>query len=218
MSFYPASLSSVLRCCSLSLSFLPLGRGNWGIWDFASKTQGGKLCRIIWSVSPFSVLWNVIHTQETLSKEAQSSWLQPDNAPGSFQLLQILVLLSRLFVQLLPLCPSRGGVYLPSMLRSCQKMRAKLLPFWSQVRTLKKKKVYFSVKMAEAVMANVLCVQSCREPQEAHTACDRRWGERLACGVFFFDLTSTYHELVFLDKYLIHSKLCFQSQFQNSGW
>lgn len=132
MSLCPASLSSVLRCCSLSPSFLPSGGG--GTETLHQRNKEENFAESFEVFSPFSVLRNVIHTQETLSKEAQSSRLQPDNAPGSFQ-LQILVLLPWLFAQLLPLCPSRVGVYLRSMLRSCQKTRARLLPFWSQVHT-----------------------------------------------------------------------------------
>lgn len=136
---------SPVRVSSLPSSLLSIPpsvlRGGRDL-NFEQKTQGGKLCRKhLKCVPPSAVLRNVIHTQGTLSKEAESSWLKPDNAHGSLQLLQILVLLLWLFVLLLPLGPSRVFVYLCSVLRSCQKMRAGL-PFWPQVN-LQLTKVYF---------------------------------------------------------------------------
>lgn len=154
-SFTPFFCRSLLRCLSslptfVRVSSLPSSlpsippsvlRGGRDL-NFEQKTQGGKLCRKhLKCVPPSAVLRNVIHTQGTLSKEAESSWLKPDNAHGSLQLLQILVLLLWLFVLLLPLGPSRVFVYLCSVLRSCQKMRAGL-PFWPQVN-LQLTKVYF---------------------------------------------------------------------------
>lgn len=52
--------------------------------NFKQKTQGGKLCKKhLKCFSLFSDLRNVIHTQGTVSKEAERSWLKPDNAHGS---------------------------------------------------------------------------------------------------------------------------------------
>lgn len=119
--FYTVFCWSLLRCLSsfpafVRVSSLPSSlpsippsvlRGGRDL-NFEQKTRGGKLCRKhLKCVPPSAVLRNVIHTQGTVSKEAESSWLKPDNAHGSLQLLQILVLLLWLFVLLLPLGPSR---------------------------------------------------------------------------------------------------------------
>lgn len=101
------------------------------------KSRGEKLCWSIWGLLFFlllSVLRNVIFTKSTVSKEAETSWLKPDNAQGSLKLLQILVLLLWLFVLPLPLGPSRALVYLRSVLRSCQERRAGP-QLWPQVDT-----------------------------------------------------------------------------------
>lgn len=135
LSSFPRFLSGLFPSLLSSLhpSFCPEGRERFKLWtkDTRRKTlqKTFEVC-----LPPSSVLRNVIHTQGTVSKEAESSWLKPDNAHGSLQLLQILVLLLWLFVLLLPLGPSRVFVYLRSALRSCQKMRAGL-PFWPQVNS-----------------------------------------------------------------------------------
>lgn len=99
------------------LPFFPREEKSWGIETLYKRHKEEDFAETFEVFSPFSVLRNVIHAQETLSKEAQTSWLKPDNAHGSFQLLQILALLPWLFVQLLPLCPSRGHIYLHTTLR-----------------------------------------------------------------------------------------------------
>lgn len=78
-SFLPSLLSSLLP--SLLPSYRPGGRRDL---NFEQKTQGGKLCRNIWSVFPPSLFWEMSSTpKEQFSKEAESSWLKPDNAHGS---------------------------------------------------------------------------------------------------------------------------------------
>lgn len=154
--FIPSHLSPLWSLLFSPFPCLPSFLGEGGYLNLEQKAQGRKLCRNIWNISPFSVLRNVIHTQGTVSKEAESSWLKPDNAHGSLQLLQILVLLLWLFVLLLPLGPSRVLVYLCSVPRSCQKMRAGL-PFWPQVNSLK---FIFSCGKSSKLPANEKLVSS----------------------------------------------------------
>lgn len=115
---------------SFLTSFVP---GVMEDFNFEQHTRGGKLCRNIWSCFfPPSQFREMSSSPKEQFQKAESIWLKPDNTHESLQLLQILVLLLWLFVMLLPLGPCRASVYLGSLLRSCQKMRAGL-PFWPQV-------------------------------------------------------------------------------------
>lgn len=76
-SLFPSLLFSFLP------SFLPpsWGKGRFKLWT--KDTRRKTLQKHLKCFSPFSVLRNVIHTQGTVSKEAESSWLKPYNAHGS---------------------------------------------------------------------------------------------------------------------------------------
>lgn len=79
--FCPSPFPSLLF--SFLPSFLPpsWGKGRFKLWT--KDTRRKTLQKHLKCFSPFSVLRNVIHTQGTVSKEAESSWLKPYNAHGS---------------------------------------------------------------------------------------------------------------------------------------